>query len=77
MANRSAVTTQTAASRTITSRARYLGHFVAWVIVHSMSAAGRAMCCIPEGESPVSRPRWWRTEARSGLEALERYLARR
>jgi hypothetical protein len=32
------------------------------------------MCCLPEGESPVARPRWWRAEARGGLADISRYL---
>jgi hypothetical protein len=75
MVDRTAMQTQAATSRAITSRARYAGQFIAWVIVHSMSAAGRAMCCLPAGESPIARPRWWRAEVRGGLADVDRYLA--
>jgi hypothetical protein len=58
------------------SAVRFAGQFVAWALLHSMSAAGRAMCCLPEGESPVARPRWWRAEARRGVGDINRYLER-
>jgi hypothetical protein len=81
MVDRSTARRTTTASRTgatdlptVTGAVRYAMQFLAWALLHAMSSAGRAMCCLPQGESPIDRPRWWRTEARCGLAELELFL---